>query len=164
MKTLIQAAAAACLAFASTAVAPAVASAHDYTIASLRIEHPWARPTVTDRQPGAAYFIIHNDGETDDRLIDARPQGFAEAAELHTHINDDGVMRMRRVQDGVPVPAGESTAFEPGGLHVMLYGLSGPLTEGDLHTLTLVFESAGEVEVGVYVHNYDRADGGGHQH
>lgn len=142
--------------------AAAPAFAHDYVIGDLTIDHPWARPTVTTRQPGAAYFTIRNDGETDARLIEARPIDFAEVAELHTHINDDGVMRMRPVAGGVVIPAGETIRFEPGGLHVMLFGLEAPLTEGSPQSLTLVFEDLGEIDVMLAVHH--NVSAGGHHH
>ena len=140
---------------APLAAAPALA--HDYVIGDLTIDHPWARPTVTARQPGAAYFTIRNDGDTDARLIEARPIGFAEVAELHTHINDDGVMRMRALADGIVIPAGETVSLEPGGLHVMLFGLEAPLTEGSPQSLTLVFEGLGEIDVILAVHHNTEA-------
>ena len=160
MRRLTQLLAAVALTFGA-----ALASAHDFAAGDIRVDHPWARPSVTMRTPGAAYFSLTNTGAEADRLIAARPVGFAERAELHTHINDNGVMRMREVEGGVEIPAGETGEFRPGGLHVMLYGLAAPLAEGELHPLVLVFEHAGEVEVGVVVEN--RAPGGhagAHQH
>ncbi len=136
---------------ASTALSAPEAAAHEYRIGQIVIDHPWARPTVTARQPGAAYFVLINEGETDDRLVAATPVAFAEAAEIHTHINDDGVMRMRPLVDGLVIPAGETIAFEPGGLHVMMFGLGAPLAEGEVHRLRLTFEQAGEIEVAVNV-------------
>jgi copper(I)-binding protein len=106
------------------------AFAHDYVIGDLTIDHPWARPTVTTRQPGAAYFTIRNDGETDQRLIEARPIDFAEAAELHTHINDDGVMRMRVVEGGVVIPAGKRQLRAGRPARDAVRPASEPLTEG----------------------------------
>jgi copper(I)-binding protein len=138
------------------------AFAHDYVIGDLTIDHPWARPTVTTRQPGAAYFTIRNDGETDQRLIGAVPLDFAEAAELHTHINDDGIMRMRVVEGGVVIPAGETVSFEPGGLHVMLFGLEEPLTEGSPQLLRLEFEDLGTIDLLLAV--YHNPEGGHGDH
>ncbi len=148
----------------SLLTAPFVAApafAHDYVLGPLTIDHPWARPTVTNRQPGAAYFSIRNDGDTDQRLVAAMPLDFAEAAELHTHLNDNGIMRMRRVEGGIVIPAGETVSFEPGGLHVMLFGLEEPLTEGSPVLLRLQFEELGEIDLLLAVyHNTD----GGHAH
>lgn len=145
----------------ATALAAPQAAAHEYRIGQILIDHPWARPTMTARQPGAAYFVLTNEGETDDRLVAAAPVDFAEAAEIHTHINDDGVMRMRPLADGLVIPAGQTVAFEPGGLHVMMFGLSAPLSEGEAHRLRLTFEQAGEIEVLV---NVEQPAAGGEQH
>lgn len=147
MKTLL-----CLLAFALFAIGLSTpdARAHGYQAGSIEVIHPWARPTVTAQQPGAAYFALRNTGAEADRLIGAFPIAFAEIAELHTHINDEGVMRMRAI-DYVEIPAGETVLFEPGGLHVMLYGLDAPLSEGRLLGLILEFEKAGRVEVAVLV-------------
>lgn len=74
----------------------------------------------------------------------------------------DGVMRMRQLEGGVPLPAGETVKLEPGGLHVMLIGLKQPLTEGQTLPLTLTFEEAGTLEVELAIE--EREAGAGHSH
>lgn len=129
-----------------------LASAHEYAAADIQIDHPWARPTVTTRQPAAVFFTLNNQGGGADRLIEAKVDaGIAGGAELHTTLNEDGVMRMRRLADGLDVPAGEIVQVQPGGHHVMLFNLVKPLEEGFRFPLTLVFETAGEVQVEVAV-------------
>jgi len=59
----------------------------------------------------------------------------------------DGVARMREMEGGLDIPAGQSVALNPGGKHIMLMGLTGPLVEGAEITLTLTFEKAGAIEV-----------------
>ena len=49
----------------------------------------------------------------------------------------------------IEIPPGAATGLEPGGIHVMLMGLTGPLVEGESFSLTLTFERAGPVEVTV---------------
>lgn len=123
--------------------------AHDFTVGSIKIDHPWSRATVAGIPNGVAYFVLENQGDADDRLLTASSP-VADKVELHTHIRDGEVMRMRQVED-VPVPAGESVALEPGGLHVMLMGLKEPLEHGKKFPLTLEFEQAGSVTVDVLV-------------
>ncbi len=147
-----------------TLAAAAATHAHGYRIGDLRIEHPWARPTVTERTPGAAYFVVTNRGASDDRLVEVRPHpDFAGRAEIHTHIDEGGIMRMREVEGGLVIPAGQEVALQPGGLHIMLYELAAPLQVGDLHAMTLVFERSGEIEVAFYV-QHAPAGGGTHRH
>ena len=64
---------------------------------------------------------------------------------------NNGVMTMRPLPAGVPVPPGQTVAFAPGGYHLMLMGLKGPLKEGDRVKATLTFEKAGPVEVTINV-------------
>lgn len=85
----------------------------------------------------AAYFSIV--GETDDRLIAASVEG-VERTELHTVIEEDGIMKMRPV-DGYAVRAGEPLVLEPGGNHLMLFGLDTTLMGGETRKVTLTFES-----------------------
>ena len=129
-----------------------MAAAHEYAAENIQIDHPWARPTVTTSQPAAVFFTLNNQGGEADRLIGAKVDAsIAEGVELHTTLNEDGVMRMRRLSDGLTVPAGEIVPVQPGGHHLMLFKLTQPLEEGDRFALTLVFEKAGDVEVEVAV-------------
>lgn len=116
----------------------------------IHITDAWARVTLGKIANSAAYFSIDNSGTSDDRLIDARGE-ISDKIELHTHIRDGDVMRMRRLDAGVAVPAGKSVAFAPGGHHVMLIGVKSPLKEGNTFALTLVFEKAGTVVVDIPV-------------
>ncbi len=152
------------LCLALVALASAVcAQAHEYDVAALKIDHPWARPTVAAAQPGAAFFTVTNTGNAPDRLIAARaPDGFLEGIEIHTtRIGEDGVARMRPLADGALVEPGETLVFAPGGRHLMLFGLGAPLEDGESFPLTLVFERAGEVDVVVKVETNPEA-GAGH--
>ena len=60
------------------------------------------------------------------------------------------VMKMRPLA-GLDIPAGQSVTLKPGGEHIMLMGLNGPLHEGQSFPLTLTFEKAGTREVSVAV-------------
>jgi copper(I)-binding protein len=64
---------------------------------------------------------------------------------------------------GTPVKPGEPLAFAPGGLHLMLYGLSKPLVAGQRFPLELRFEKAGVVRTDVIV-KPDEGDAGAHRH
>lgn len=123
--------------------------AHGYKAGSIEIGHPWARATAPSAPSGAVYFVLSNVGKDDDRLLSATTP-VAEKAELHTHLIDGGVMRMRPV-DAVEVAPGSPTTFAPGGLHVMLTGLKQPLVKGKAFPLTLRFEKGGPVTVQVDV-------------
>jgi copper(I)-binding protein len=65
---------------------------------------------------------------------------------VHRSVEEDGVTRMEHQEDGVPIPAGASLAFAPGGYHLMLMQLDRRLEKGDSVPLTLRFERAGAIE------------------
>ena len=132
-----------------------------HKLGSLTVEAPWARASAGAARAGAAFLKVVNDGAAGDRLV-AVAASVAERVELHTHLMQDGVMRMRRVE-AVPVPGSGSAELKPGGYHVMLLGLHAPLKEGTTFPLTLTFEKAGTITVPVAVGRVT-ARGSGMQH
>ncbi len=147
-----------------TAAVPAMHHATDHTRAGpITVEKPWARATAPRAHAGAAFMTLTNAGPEADRLV-AADAPVAEITELHTHIMDGGIARMRPVE-AIEVPAGGSASLQPGGLHVMMIGLTQQLREGDVFPLTLTFESAGEITVDVTVQHIGfRGHGNGHSH
>lgn len=121
----------------------------------ITIEDAYARASRPGAPTGAMFMTIHNDGEADDRLIGVQSP-VAQMVELHTHIEEDGVMRMRPVEDGFEIPAGGVHALERGGDHVMLMGLTEPFNDGATLPLTLIFERAGAITFEVVVDNNRR--------
>lgn len=117
--------------------------------ADVKVEQPWARASAGMAKAGAAFLTIHNGGTSDDRLVAAKAS-VSKKAELHTHIKEGDLMKMRQVE-AIDVPAGETVTLQPGGMHVMFMGLNAPFKEGDHFPLTLVFEKAGDVTVDVAV-------------
>lgn len=147
--------------FAAAFVVACAALASDYIQGQLHVMQPWSRPLPPVSTNGAAYLSVMNVGDTADKLVSVSTPA-AERAELHTHIMDGGVMKMRQV-DSVDIPAGAKTVLEPGGLHIMLFGLKQPLVEGKSYPLTLGFEHAGEIQVDVMIMQPE-SDGSRMQH
>ena len=125
------------------------AGAHEFKVGDIVIDHPWARATAPRMMAGAVFLTLNNRGDTDDRLVSAASPA-SEIVELHTHLMDGGIVRMRQVE-AIAVPAGGTTVLKPGGLHVMLIGLNGQLMVGKSFPLTLTFERTGSVEVTVVI-------------
>jgi copper(I)-binding protein len=89
----------------------------------------------------AAYMTLTNRGGAADRLVSVSTDA-AGVAEIHTsEMDNEGVMRMRPLTDGLEIPANGSVMMEPGGYHVMLMNLQHDLNAGDSVTLTLTFAS-----------------------
>lgn len=133
--------------------------AHEYKAGDLTIGHPWSRELPPNAPAGAAYFTLHNQGTQADRLLGASTPR-AQKSELHTHVHQNGLMKMQQIP-AVDIPAHGEVTFQPGGNHVMLFGLDKPLKAGEQFPLTLQFEKAGKVEVQVKVESAD-SHGMGH--
>lgn len=123
------------LAIASTA------NANDASAGGVTVSNAWARATPGGAKVGAAYMTIKSDNG--DTLLAASSDAAA-VTELHTHILEGDVMKMRKV-DSVEISKGGSVSFEPHGYHVMLIDLKKPLKEGDTVKLTLKFKNAGDI-------------------
>lgn len=147
---------------AALLLAPASALAGTTEAGALRLENPWTRAANAGGQ-GGGFLVIRNTGAAADRLLSAASPA-AQRMELHTHVRDGDVMRMRPVND-IPVPANGSATLQPGGLHLMLIGLTQPLVAGQSVPVTLRFERAGEVTIQLAVQAAGaRQPGHGHGH
>lgn len=113
----------------------------------IHVVDPWVRAAVGGMPTSAAYGLLLNLTAEDDTLIAANTDA-ADAVELHEMLMGEGdVMRMSPVEGGIPVPAGGTAVLKPGGLHIMLIGLTQALDDGAALNLTLTFENAGEVVI-----------------
>ncbi|GIT90398.1 hypothetical protein JANAI62_01200 [Jannaschia pagri] len=118
------------------------------TVDGLSVSQPMLRATAPGAPVAGGYLVITNPTEADDLLVAATIDlDTVGRVELHEMTMADGVMMMSEVEGGIPVPAGETVVLQPGGLHLMLMGLTGPLEAGATHEVTLTFEQAGEMSV-----------------
>lgn len=126
------------LAFASTAFAAGVAD-------QITVADPYVRLAPPGTKTTGAFMTLKNAGDKEAKVVSAASQ-VAKATELHNHINDGGVMRMRQVKE-VVVPAKGEVAFRPGSYHVMLIDMKAPLKEGEHVVITLGFDDGSSKEV-----------------
>ena len=138
------------------------ALAHDYMQGDIHIMKPWSRPLPAVSVNGAAYMTLVNKGKATDKLISISTPA-ARKAELHNHILESGMMKMRPV-DAMAITPGEPLVMQSGGLHIMLMGLAEPLVEGNSFPLTLTFERAGSIEVKVIIFEPEGTDHGHMKH
>ena len=116
---------------------------------AITITNAWARATPGGAKTGAAYLTITNRGGASDKLVSASTP-VAGMTQLHTTIDDNGVMKMRPLKS-LDVKPGGSATLKPGGMHLMLMDLKGPLKEGQSFPLALTFDRAGKIETNVMV-------------
>ena len=117
---------------------------------SIQVENPWARATPSGAKTGAVYMTIDNKSSIADRLTGVSSE-VAKKLQIHETKMENGIMKMREISGGLPVPAGGSVVLKPGGYHVMLIDLNKPLKAGETFPLTLVFEKAGKISITVPV-------------
>ena len=125
------------------------ANAHDYKAGDLHIDHPWSKQVPPTSQVAAAFLNIMNHGDNGDELLSATSP-IAGKTELHAHIHEGGMMKMREVEK-IEVPAHGSQMLKPGGYHVMFFDLKDVPELGESFPLTLNFKQAGEFKVEVKV-------------
>jgi copper(I)-binding protein len=129
----------------TVAAAISFARGEEAVSGTLVVTRAWARATPPGASVGAAYLTIENRGRNDERLVGITSPA-APSVVIHETVEEAGVARMRPL-DAPVIPAGQTLAMQPGGIHIMLMGLSAPLKEGERLPLTLTFGSAGALTV-----------------
>jgi copper(I)-binding protein len=87
----------------------------------LVVEDGFVRKPIPGRSMSAAFMTISNTGTEDVVLTTAAIDG-AKSVEIHTHSHQDGVMRMRQLHS-LEIKSGHAVSLEPGGLHLMIFGI-----------------------------------------
>ncbi|MDF2233230.1 copper chaperone PCu(A)C [Albimonas sp. CAU 1670] len=135
-RTLSAAALAALFAFPALAADVSVADAYARS----------ANPKVA-----GAFLVLVNHGDAPVKLVDARSD-VASKVELHTHVMQDGIAKMRQVE-AMEIPAHGEHRLQRGGDHVMMMGVHEPLKQGDVIAVTLVFDDGDTLDVEIPVDN-----------
>lgn len=119
----------------------AIAGAAD----SVTVQDPYVRLAPPNAPATGAFMVIRNGGDKDVKVVKASNPA-SKVTELHTHLNEGGVMKMRPVP-AIDVKAKGEAVLKPGGLHVMLIDLKAPMKEGDIVPITLSFDDGSSKQV-----------------
>lgn len=103
---------------------------------SIEVEDAYVRGLPPTQRNTAAFFVLKNTGDRNLEVLAAPAPDVAARVEIHAHRHRNGMMSMQK-QASVTIPAGQSLAFAPGGLHLMLIELNRPLRDGDTVSLAL---------------------------
>ncbi len=122
------------------------AFATEFKSGDITIETPWSRATPGGVKVAAGYLTIKNAADVPDRLVSVTAD-IAGKTEIHQMSMSGGMMKMRELTEGLPVPAKGSVALEPSAYHLMFLDLQRPLKQGETFAGTLTFEKAGAVPV-----------------
>lgn len=117
--------------------------------ADVEIDGAYARASIPNVPNSAAFFVIKNNSDKDIAITSANSD-IAEKNELHTHIKENKMMKMMKIEKLV-VPAKSSLELKSGGDHVMLIGLKKELKVGDEISLELSFSDGDKKSIKVPV-------------
>jgi copper(I)-binding protein len=134
------------LACAALLMLAAPARAEDVKAGDLVITQAWSRATPNGAKIGGGYLTIVNTGSAPDKLVGVSAD-IAGKIEVHEMAMNDGVMKMRPLDQGLAIEPGKTVKLAPGGYHLMMMDLKNPLKQGDKVPVTLQFEKAGKVQV-----------------
>jgi copper(I)-binding protein len=109
------------------------------------VDEPYVRLAPPNAPATGAFMVIKNAGDKDVKVVKADNPA-SKATELHTHLNENGVMKMRPVA-AIDVKSKGEAVLKPGGLHVMLIDMKAPMKEGDVVPITLTFDDGSSKKV-----------------
>ena len=112
---------------------------------NVSVQDPYVRLAPPNAAATAAFMVIRNTGDKDVKVVKA-DNPVSKATELHTHLNEGGVMKMRPVP-AIEIRAKGEAVLRPGGLHVMMIDLKTPLEDGDKVAITLGFEDGSSKQI-----------------
>jgi periplasmic copper chaperone A len=105
--------------------------AQEFTKSRVRLMPPNASAT-------GAFVNIQNPYDYDLTLLKASSSK-AKTVELHTHMKEDGMMKMREVPK-IVIPSKGKVQLKPGSYHIMLIGLTSPLKLNEEIAIKLKFK------------------------
>lgn len=115
-------------------------------VGTIELSGAMSKAMLPGQPVGGGFVTIKNGGTADDRLVSVASP-LAGRAEIHEMAMVNDVMKMRKLDAGIVIPAGKTVELTPGGLHFMFFNVSKPFAEGDKVPVTLTFEKAGKVDV-----------------
>ncbi|EUB95482.1 protein of unknown function DUF461 [Rhizobium sp. CF080] len=148
--------------FAATGIAFSGAAADEAPVkfGNLEITSAFTKAMLPGQPVGGGYLTVKNNGPADDMLVSVASPA-AGTVELHEMAMQGEVMRMRKLDTGIAIPAGKTVELTPGGLHLMFMKVKEPFKQGDKVPVTLTFEKAGKMDITLPV---EAAGPGGHAH
>ncbi len=112
---------------------------------SVSVVDPYVRLAPPGAQATGAFMVLKNAGDKDVKVVKA-DNSASKITQLHNHVNDNGVMKMRQVP-AIDIKAKGEAVLQPGGLHVMMIDLKGPMAEGDKVAITLGFDDGSSKQI-----------------
>jgi len=104
--------------------------------------------------PSAGYMNLHG-GRVDVALVGVTSDDVLRM-EMHETVEKDGMASMAKLKS-IPVPAGKTVKLEPGGKHLMIWGVGEGSKKRGLLTMTLIYSNNDRIEINAVVKNAGEA-------
>jgi hypothetical protein len=109
---------------------------------AVSISNPWVRATNAGQNISAGYMTMTS---TIDVTLVSVESDVSESVEIHSMKMENNVMKMRML-DSLPLSAGKPYKLEPGGYHLMMFDLKGPLIDAQIVNFEMTFKNNKGVE------------------
>ena len=98
--------------------------------------------------PSAGYMDLHG-GRVDVELVGVTSDDVLRM-EMHETTEEDGMMSMAKLKS-IPVPAGKTVKLEPGGKHLMIWGIGNGSKKRGLLKMTLIYSNDDRIEINAVI-------------
>lgn len=113
--------------------------------ADIDVNDAFVKATMPNAQNSAAFMSITNNTDQNISLISAS-NSVSKFTELHAHVSENGMKKMIQIPQ-IDIPAKSSAQLKPGGLHIMMIGLSKAINPGDKVDITLNFSNGKSIDL-----------------
>lgn len=111
----------------------------------VKLDSPYIRMVPKASKATALFVTLENQDDQDHVLVSAHSHGLSRLTELHNHIKEGDVFKMREVSQ-IKIPAHSKVSLEPGGYHVMLMGVQKELKVGNKYLISFKFKDGSEID------------------
>ncbi len=112
---------------------------------SITINDPYVRAIPPGQTISAVFMTINNSSDKELSLVNAT-SNISKIVELHSHVHENGMMKMRRVES-IKIPAKGQAVLKPGGFHIMLIDLHDNLKIDQKVSITLTFSDNSSMDI-----------------
>lgn len=113
--------------------------------ADIDVNDTFVKATAPNAQNSAAFMSITNNTDQNISLVSAS-NSVSKFTELHVHVSENGMKKMIQIPQ-IDIPAKSSAQLKPGGLHIMMIGLSKAINPGDKVDITLNFSNGKSIDL-----------------
>jgi hypothetical protein len=109
----------------------------------LYVDRAYVALAANPDAPSALYFTVHG-GTSETKLLNVLIDD-ALRYQMHESVRSNGMTEMKPLEYAV-IPAGKDVVFKPGGMHVMVWGISKSAIAANKMPVIFVFQNGDRIE------------------